>query len=196
MAKCRSKLPVTCILTLLAALAAGPASASDLHLVGRMGIDGGGDRLAKVTMSDGSSQTITAGGLFTIGAGLVYMPRAAPIAVEATLGYKVDDITASNGSMKFSRWPIELLASYVLERHRIGGGLAQHRSPTFACSVSGVCSGSTKAPAALGAVAQYGYGDYSGQFVWDIGLRLTFINYKFAEKISGNSVGGFVSFGF
>lgn len=180
------------------ALAAGPAAASDLHLVARMAIEGGGARLAKVTMTDGSTQSLSAGGLFGIGAGLVYMPTGTPVAFEATLGYKVDDVTASNGQLKFARWPIEFLASYVAERHRIGGGLAYHTSPTYTCDIGGFCSDKVTFDNSVGAVVQYGYGDYGGRFVWDVGARITFITYRGSglNSVSGNSVGGFVSFGF
>jgi len=193
------------VLALLPALAgaqvpAPPAArppAREFHVIGRIGIDGGGDTVDQVVMTDGSTQKLSAGGLFTIAAGLVYTPVATPLVVEATIGFKVDDVTASNGKLQFDRWPLELLASYRIERHRIGGGLAYHLSPTYSCKVDGQCDFSSSADDALGAIVQYAYGDYTGGFVWDLGLRFTLITYQApGGEFSGNSFGGFVSFGY
>jgi len=148
-------------------------------------------------MSDGSTQKLSAGGLVHLAAGLVYTPAGTPLVVEATLGYKVDDVTGSNGQLQFSRWPLELLASYRIERHRVGGGLAYHLSPTYTCDVGGLCNFSSTADDALGAVVQYAYGNYDGGFVWDVGARLTFITYRApGGDFGGTSFGAFCSFGY
>ena len=181
----------------LAALVAGPAAAKDVRVLARMGLDGGGKTLAKVTFSDGSTQRLSSGGLFTIAAGLLYAPESTPIVVEATYGYKVDDVTASNGQLKFDRWPFELLASYRVDRHRIGGGLARHGSPTYKESIDGFATTRVKFDDATGAVIQYAYGDLNGRFYWDVGLRMTIIEYKGGgQSVSGNSFGALFSLGF
>lgn len=171
----------------------------EVRVVGRFGLDGGGATLDKVTFSDGSTQKLSAGGLVTIAAGLIYAPVATPVVVEATIGYKVDDVTASNGQLKFARWPLELLASYRVERHRVGGGLSHHFSPRYSCSIDGgsCLVNEINFDDANGLVVQYGYGDLNGRFAWDVGARLTLIEYKVAgQSIQGNSFGAFVTFGF
>jgi hypothetical protein len=181
----------------LAALVAVPASAHEVRLLARMGLDGGGSRLAKVTMSDGSTRSLAAGGLFTIAAGLLYAPAAAPIAIEATIGYKVDDVTASNGQLKFDRWPLELLASYRIDRHRIGGGLTRHGAPTYRAHVDGSPTTRVTFDDAFGGVLQYAYGDGNGSVYWDVGARITLVKYTVpGDSVSGNSLGAFVSLGF
>jgi hypothetical protein len=181
----------------LAALVAGPASAREVRVLARMGLDGGGTRLAKVTMTDGSTQSLSAGGLFTIAAGLLFAPASTPIAVEATVGYKVDDVTASNGQLKFDRWPLELLASYRIDRHRLGGGVTRHGAPTYEIAVDGSPTSRVEFDDAVGAIVQYAYGDVSGNLYWDVGARLTFIEYRApGDSVSGNSIGAFVSLGF
>lgn len=195
--------------SLLLALASAPAAAQSLpappgpprevRVLARLGLDGGGATLAKVQLSDGSTQRLSSGGLVTIAAGLLYAPVASPVVVEGTLGYKVDDVTASNGQLKFARWPLELLASYRVERHRFGGGLTRHLSPRYSCSLDfATCNPrEVNFDDATGLVAQYAYGELNGRFYWDLGARITFIEYQAAgESISGNSVGAFVSIGF
>lgn len=194
MVKVRSRYLVAFVLT---AHLAGPASAREVRVLARMGLDGGGTRLAKVPMSDGSTQSLSAGGLFTIAGGLLYAPEGTPIAIEATVGYKVDDVTASNGQLKFDRWPLELLASYRSERHRIGGGVARHGAPTYKIAVDGSPTSRVEFDDAFGAVVQYAYGDVGGDFYWDIGARVTIIKYQVpGDSVSGNSIGAFVSLGF
>ncbi len=171
----------------------------EVRVVARMGLDGGGATLDKVTMSDGSTQKLSAGGLFTIAAGLIYAPVATPVVVEATIGYKVDDVTASNGQLRFARWPLELLASYRVDRHRVGGGVTHHFSPRYSCSIDGgfCLVNEINFDDANGLVLQYAYGDLNGRFAWDVGARLTLIDYKVpGDSIAGNSFGAFLTFGF
>lgn len=181
----------------LAVLLAGPAAAKEFRVLARLGLDGGGETLSKVTFSDGSTQRLSSGGLVTIAAGVLYAPEATPVVIEVTYGYKVDDVTASNGQLKFDRWPLELLAAYRIEKHRIGGGLTRHGSPTYKEAIDGFPTTRVKFDDATGAIVQYAYGDLDGRFYWDVGLRLTLIGYKVGgETISGNSFGGFFSLGF
>jgi hypothetical protein len=180
----------------MAALFALPAWARDLHFIGRFGIEGGGDTVASVQSSNGE-QNVSAGGLVVLAAGLVYAPPTRPFVIESTIGYKVDNVTGSNGEVKFARWPFELLASYRVGANRFGGGLTYHMSPTYTCSIDNICADSVTLDNALGGVVQYAWGSYEGSWVYDLGLRLTFIDYKApGGTISGTSIGGFLSFGF
>lgn len=111
----------------LAALAfAASAQGQDTRplrpLVG-MGLTFGGDRLATVGFTDGSSESIRSGGLFTLYAGAEF--RASDVlAIQATFGYHADSTSAaSNGGLRFSRYPVNLLALYRLtDKVRLGGG--------------------------------------------------------------------------
>lgn len=92
-------------------------------LVG-LGLTFGGDKLATVGFTDGSSESIRSGGLFTVYGGAEF--RVSPVmAIQATVGYHADSTSAaSNGSLRFSRYPVNLLALYSLnDRVRLGGGV-------------------------------------------------------------------------
>ena len=77
-----------------------------------MGLTGGGDTLATVVYTDGSTDNIKSGGLLHVFGGAEF--RLGPQAtMQATIGYHVDETNGnSDGSLRFSRYPLELLAHY------------------------------------------------------------------------------------
>jgi hypothetical protein len=101
-----------------------------LHFVIGTGITGGGEKLATVTYTNGDTQDIRSGGLVHYFVGMDV--RAAPhVSVQATVGYHVDSSAgASNGSVRFTRVPIEVLGYFhVNESIRLGGGVRLVNSP-------------------------------------------------------------------
>jgi hypothetical protein len=95
------------------------------------GLSTGGDKLAEAQITTlppyggvyTSNEAIRAGGLVQFGAGLLWQPADAPLAVQATVGYQADSINADNGDIRFSRVPFEALAFYTgVPRWRFGGG--------------------------------------------------------------------------
>lgn len=93
------------------------------------GLTFGGDTLVTASYTNGSSDSITAGGFVMIYGGLDYRLDDA-ISFQGTLGYHVDTITAQNGDVTFSRIPLELLAYYQLnDAFRFGGGARIVNSP-------------------------------------------------------------------
>jgi hypothetical protein len=95
------------------------------------GLTFGGDELAEAQVTTlppyGGAYTFTdtvrAGGLFQFGAGVLWQPSDVPLAVQATVGYHADGISADNGDITFSRVPFEALAFYTgVPRWRFGGG--------------------------------------------------------------------------
>ena len=90
----------------------------------------GGDKLVSATYTDGSSDSISAGGGLHIFGGVDYRLNDT-ISLQSTLGYHFDSTKqASNGSAKFSRIPLELLAYYHFnDAFRFGGGLRIVSSP-------------------------------------------------------------------
>ena len=98
---------------------------SPVNFVLQGGLTIGGDQLAFV--SDG--RTMDAGGLIYLGAGAVYhvTPK---LDVQAMFGLHFDEITGTNGSIKFSRNFIEVMPYYVMDNgHRFGVGYTQILSP-------------------------------------------------------------------
>jgi hypothetical protein len=160
----------------------------------RMNFDFGGDELIELQWDDGDETTLKAGQLMTFAAGVLYRRPDAPWAVEATLGYKFDQANGDNGSIKFTRIPLDLVASFAHGGHRIGGGATAHLSPSFSCDADGVCDGTIDYDTALGGILQYAYGFRVGaNSGFDVGLRYTFIEYSGSDlpSLDGSGVGFF-----
>jgi hypothetical protein len=158
-----------------------------------MNVGFGGTELAHVEWSDGKESRLKAGQLLTFAAGALYHP-AAPWALEGTVGYKFDQVNGSNGSIKFTRIPVDLVGSYVYRGHRLGAGVTAHLAPKFSCDAAGLCSDSVSYGTALGAIAQYAYGFRVGHNGGvDLGLRYTRVKYSGSglETIDGSGVGFF-----
>lgn len=148
------------------------------------GLTGGGDNLATVRLSDGSTQSIHGGGLVHVGVGAAWQPSGVPVAMQATVGYHVDNVTASNGDVKFSRVPFEILGFYTgLPNWRFGGGMRLVNSIELAADVNGF-NDSVKYKDATGGVFEIGY--QIAPRVWVNG-RYTAEKYE-AASINGTSV--------
>jgi Outer membrane protein beta-barrel domain len=116
-------------LTLTAAQAQTQDSRSVRPLLG-MGFTFGGDKLYTADFTDGSSDTVRAGGIFTLYGGVEFRATDA-LAIQATAGYHGDSTrAATNGSIRFGRYPVDVLALYsVTDKVRLGGGVEFVNSP-------------------------------------------------------------------
>jgi opacity protein-like surface antigen len=114
------------------------ANAPVRFLVG-LGATFGGDNLAEAVYTNGSHQQIKAGSGVVFTTGIDY--RLSPeFSVQGTLNFHVDDTSASNGSIKFQRFPVELLAYFHPNAQwRVGGGVRYVNSPKL--SSSGAAAG-------------------------------------------------------
>ncbi len=177
------------------------ASPREIYFLLRMLAEGGGDDLAMIEFTDGSSESLTAGGGFTFAAGAIYLASSTPLAVEATAGFKINSIEGetSRGStvgFGFNRASLEVLASYHADHHRFGGGVTAHLASSFRCSGIVGCS-KTTADSAVGGVIQYAYSNSGPLVMWDVGVRVTFIEYTFpGGTVDGTSIGLLASVGF
>lgn len=207
----KSRLPALALLAALAVLphsagaqapepspapAAGPPQPRQVALLLRMGLDFGGTTLAKVSWTDGKTGSVKGGQLFLAALGLVYLSPSAPWALEANLGYKFDKVNGANGSISFTRLPVELIGSYVVSGHRLGAGPVAHLAPKYSCDATGLCSDEVTFPTAVGGVVQWAYGGpaVSG---FDVGARYTFIRYQDGGvRIDGSGFGLFLGFRF
>lgn len=114
-------------------------SSAPLSFVAGMGLSVGGDDLATARYTNGSSVDIKAGSgvYFTGGANYRFNPE---FSVQGTVNFHVDDTNASNGNIKFQRFPVELLGYYHLNNAwRVGGGVRYVSGAKL--SSSGVASG-------------------------------------------------------
>src|SRR5262245_28206956 len=109
--------------TLVCAGLAAQAQERSVRGVLGLGLTGGGDTLATVVYTDGSTDSIKAGGLVHVFGGAEFSLGSA-VTMQATIGYHVDETSgASNGSLRFSRYPVELLGHFqVAPQVRLGGG--------------------------------------------------------------------------
>jgi hypothetical protein len=160
--------------------------AADVRPVAKIGFDFGGDKLATAQFTNGSSDSIKAGELAYLGVGGSFITDSRDIEVEVTLSYKFRNISANNGDIKFTRYPLETLVFYRFPKYRLGGGLTYHLSPKV--SGSGVASNINGSfDDSLGFVLQ---GDYLITQKVSVGARYTNIKYKVGgASFDGSSVG-------
>ena len=181
----------------VATLALGAASASWAQpvqvrpLVG-LGFTGGGDTVARVVYADGDSDKVRAGGLIalTTGAEFQFTPL---VSAQALVGYHADNISASDGEVRFARVPFELLGHFRLnDWFRVGGGArySTHIRTRASGSASGVVPNEDFKDS-LGAVVE-------GEFTVgrNLGIKLRYVSEKFksetfpgAPDLKGNHVG-------
>jgi len=103
------------------------------------GLTVGGDNLITATYTDGSTSKISAGGLAQLTAGVQYR-FTEKLSSSLSLSYHMDNATASNGSIRFDRTPVELLGHYaVTPSVRLGGGVRLVNNAKV--SSSGIASG-------------------------------------------------------
>jgi hypothetical protein len=103
------------------------------------GLTAGGDKQADFIYSNGTTSSVSTGGLVHLKGG-VDIALKGPMSLQLSLGYHSDSATAANGSYTFSRMPLEVLAHVALSNNfRLGGGLRWALDPRV--SSSGVLSG-------------------------------------------------------
>ncbi len=148
------------------------------------GITFGGDRLATAEYEDGGEIDIRAGSMLSLYAGMEYAVSP-ELALQATVGYHVDNATADNGDIRFSRYPVELLALYkVSPTWRIGGGARFVNSPKLSSSGAGYI-GNFKFDNTVGAVLE---AEYATSPKW--GVKVRYVAEKYEEKVSGGKTDG------
>lgn len=164
----------------------------------KVGFDFGGDTLATVTFTDGSTQSIKAnqGYYFGVGASII-LGDSRDLEVEGAVSYKEDVITATNGEVTFSRVPLDALVFYRFPQHiRVGGGLTYHLNPKV--SGSGLASNLNLGfDDALGWVlqAEYLLPPYSPRTPkMTVGARYTVIDYKTSTGATAKSNGVGITF--
>lgn len=183
------KIQGICLAPLL--LVSVSSHALDIYLQG--GLHFGGDDLVIVPFTNGDSQTIKAGELLSLSAGVGF-GVAENLESRFMAGFKLDSVDADNGSVDFFRYPLEALLMYkASEKVSIGGGLTYHLNPGI--SGDGVATGvDFDYDNALGFVLEFDYLLSTGGY---FGAKLTSIDYEAAGvSVSGNSIGGILGIHF
>ncbi len=186
-----SRLALAAAIGLVASASQAETVNQPLRLVYGVGANFGGGTLATVTFTDGSTQNVKAGqGLHFFVGGEYRFTRQ--VTAQATLGYQYATTQqATNGSLKFTRVPVEVLGHYALtDNWRVGGGLRFVRSPEL--KGSGVLDGSVKFGSTTGVVLE---GEYLFNPAFGLKLRTTHESYKAqgaTDSVSGNNLGLYV----
>ncbi len=166
------------------ALAAMSARAADVRPMLKAGVDTGGDKLLTVTFTDGSTKTIRANeGLF-VGAGASIVNETKDMEAELSLSAKFATISANNGDVTWTRFPLDALVFYRFPSVRLGGGLTYHINPKVSSSGVALIPSDVQVDNALGYVLQadYRFGEKIG-----LGLRYTGLEYKLHSASAGTS---------
>jgi len=175
-------------LALVAALAptlahAGLESDNPIHPLLGIAITGGGDKLSSIEYTNGTTQSVTAGGLVQFYGGAEFHQAGSPIGFQATLGYHVDQASASNGNQKFERFPLEAIALFnATPKFRFGLGARYAMDAKFSSGGAGYV-GSGKFESQLGGLAMAEW-----LITPSMGLQVRFVDEKF--KLKGAAANG------
>jgi hypothetical protein len=149
------------------------------------GLTYGGDKLATVGFTDGSSENIRAGSLLMLYGG-AEVRLGDLVSFQTTLGYHTDDTSqASNGKVRFSRIPVDLLLHFRMRGPlRLGAGMQLVHNAELKGSGS-VSFVNAKFDDAVGAVLE---GEYL--FSPHLGLKLRYVSEEFELRGSNVTVDG------
>ena len=162
---------------------AGLDTANPVHPLIGLALTGGGDKLSSVEFANGGSRDITAGALVQVWGGVEYHEQGSPFAFQGTFGYHFDNTSADNGSQRFERFPLELIALYSFDpKFRLGIGARYATSAKFRSSGAGDVGDfnfkSQLAPMLLG----------EWLITPSVGLQLRYVHETY--KINGFSIDG------
>ncbi len=176
------------LFVMVAAHAQTPATAAaPARLLAGVGVSGGGDELATANYTNGDSQNIRAGKGIYLTVGADYRINS-QFSVQGTVNFHTDDTNADNGSIRFRRFPVEVLGYYHINNQwRVGGGVRYINGSKL--TSSGAASGiDTKFDNSTGAVLE-------AEYFWtpNFGMKLRYVNETFKargyEDTKGNHVG-------
>ncbi|MCP3924795.1 MAG: hypothetical protein GY714_19635 [Desulfobacterales bacterium] len=182
------------IAVVLSIVISGSAYAKEgdsIFLVGQIGIATGGDQLVGLTYSDGTTEDIDGGDGDYLNVGFFVKPFSdRNFETQITAGFKEHKSEATNGTVKWSRYTVDLIQFYRFENFRIGFGGTYHFDPKV--KGTGVASSLNETAAdTFGLVSEIdwflGKREICEVF---LGFKYTNIDYEFnGRKFSGDSIG-------
>jgi hypothetical protein len=129
-----TSLLVTSALMFCPAMKVAAAQPEQAHVgaVLEAGVEYGGDNVAEVFYTNGTTQNIKAGQGLAVGAGLHYQPAASPFDLAATIGYKYMRTAAYNTNLGIDRVTFKLIGTYALpNRFWLAAGPVWHTGTKF-----------------------------------------------------------------
>ena len=175
---------------------------ADFETFATFGYDGGNDDLIRVAFVDGETSAIKAnqGFAFLLGT-LFYYGATSDWQLQTGAGIKYRAIDSSNGDIRFTSYPVELIGFYNTDMIRFGVGATYHIDPMV--KTSGVVGGhDVNLENALGSIVQLGFrtGKRGG---FSVDFRYTSIAFSGEatrngvrqplEGVSGDSAGIYLS---
>lgn len=161
-----------------------------------MGFTGGGDEIAEVYYDDGDKGDVTFGSLIQLGGGIDYRINS-DLSLQASFNTHVSSQGADNGSVRFTRLPLELIGYYnVSPQWRLGVGARY------------VSNARIRSTGAASNVGDYDFENTMGGLVEaeyllsnKIGIKLRYVSEKYeinglSGKLDGSHVGLFGNFYF
>lgn len=120
----------------------GPAE-PPVHFVATIGYDiGSSTKLIEVQSTDGSTHSLKANQGLDLSVGLSFLKFfEGTLATQATIGLETRSITASNGSLQWMAFPLDVMEYAYLDPIRLGVGISYLLNPSL--SGSGIASGVT-----------------------------------------------------
>jgi len=177
------------------AQAQAPAEDNGVRFFLGAGLTAGGDKLVKLEFTDGTDSTVTAGGLVQLTGGVDYRINS-DFSLQTSINYHVSDATASDGSVKFTRMPIELIGYYnVTPEWRIGAG-ARYVSSAKLSASGNAGHGHVDFDNTVGALVEAEY-----MFSPKAGVKFRYVAEKYKvsitkEKVDGNHFGAMFNYYF
>lgn len=169
-------------------LGAGAVHAADVGGVFKAGLDFGGDTLVTAVFTNGDTDTIKANEGVILGGGIAIFNDTKTVSSEITLNWKYTSISADNGDIEFTRFPVDALLFYNSPKARLGAGVTYHMNPSL--EGSGVVGGlNVDFDNALGFIAQ---AEYRASEKVAFGIRYTKLSYDVTGatgSVDANGVG-------
>lgn len=176
----------------LAALAAGVMGscwASEWSPFLGGGLTAGGDKVnsSAITRVNGDTENLHAGGLFDLRAGLDFRMAGTDISLQGVVAYHTDRSDADNGSVDFSRMPLEFLVQWhANEKWAFGGGLRKTTGVRYNGSGAGVGFGTDqKFKSSTGWIVEAEY-----FIIPKVGLKMRYVNEDYTSKTYGTKFDG------
>lgn len=135
--------------------------------------------MTEVEFSDGSNDSIEAGGGFFFGLAFENkLPTETPTPLygRLVLSYMKDSVNAENGSVSFTRLPVDALLITKFNQFSLAGGITYHLAPTYKQDFDSSFVGEVELDNALGLALEANYTLRNSKM--NIGVRYTNITYS------------------
>ncbi|RZL02019.1 MAG: hypothetical protein EOP36_09200 [Rubrivivax sp.] len=151
------------------------------------GLTAGGDKITKITRVNGDTENLHAGGLLDVRAGLDFRMVGTDISLQGVVAYHTDRSDADNGSVDFSRMPLEFLVQWhANEKWAFAGGVRKAIGVRYNGVDAGTQFGNDqKYRSSVGWILE---GEYA--IIPSVGLKVRYVNEDYTSKATGQKLDG------